>query len=106
MFKITPEGELTTIHTFLGSDGFDPNAGLAMDSEGNLFGTTFSGGSTNDGVVFEITAAGVESVLHSFSGSDGATPYAGLIINQQGTLFGTTGFGGTSNQGTVFEVMQ
>jgi uncharacterized repeat protein (TIGR03803 family) len=97
---------LTELHTFSGPDGFDPNAGLAMDTQGNLFGTTFSGGSTNDGVVFEITPEGAESVLHSFSGSDGSTPYAGLISDQLGNLYGTTGFGGAFNEGTVFKLTQ
>ena len=90
----------------MGSDGFDPNAGLALDTQGNLFGTTFSGGASNDGVAFEITAEGDETVLHSFAGKDDATPYSGLIVDQQDVLYGTTGFRGTSNQGTVFELVQ
>jgi uncharacterized repeat protein (TIGR03803 family) len=89
VFRITTAGVLTVLHTFSGTDGYDPNAGLAVDAEGDLFGTTFSGGSSNDGVVFEISAEDTETVLHSFSGSDGATPYSGLIIRQQGDLYGT-----------------
>ena len=75
-----------------------------MDAQGNLYGTTFSGGMSNDGVVFEIAPDGTETVPHDFSGNDGATPYSGLIIDQQGTLYGTTGFGGAFNQGTVFRL--
>ncbi len=111
VFKITTAGVLTELYTFSASDlsaGYDPNAGLAMDTQGDLFGTTFSGGSSNDGVVFEINAEDVESVLHNFTGgdSDGSYPYSGVIINSQGDLFGTTGFGGAFDQGTVFEVTQ
>lgn len=104
VFKITPSGVLTELHTFTGPDGFDPNAALALDADGNLYGTTFSGGNLNEGVVFEISLSGSESVLLSFSGSDGATPYSGLILGEDGNLDGTTGFGGASNQGTVFSV--
>jgi uncharacterized repeat protein (TIGR03803 family) len=77
-----------------------------MDADGNLFGTTFSGGTSNDGAIFEITPQGVETVLHSFSGSDGSTPYNGLIIDQVGNLYGTTGFGGAFDQGTVLKLTQ
>ena len=77
-----------------------------MDAQGNLYGTTFSGGSSNDGVVFEITPQGIETVLHAFSGSDGSTPYNGLTIGQLGGLYGTAGFGGAFNQGTVFKLTQ
>ena len=104
VFKVTPEGSETVLHTFLGgSDGAHPKGSLIADSDGNLYGTTFSGGTSNDGVVFEITPEGDETVLHDFSGSDGSTPYSGLIISQDGILYGTTGFGGTLNQGTVFQ---
>jgi uncharacterized repeat protein (TIGR03803 family) len=106
VFKITPSGTMTELHTFSGPDGFDPNAGLARDAEGNLYGTTFSGGTTNDGVVFEIASDGNESVLQNFLGSDGATPYSGLILDQNDNLYGTTGFGGASNLGIVFKVTQ
>lgn len=110
VFKITTTGELTEIQNFSAEDsasnGYAPNAGLAMDAEGNLYGTTFSGGLSNDGVVFEINTDDTETVLHNFSGSDGATPYSGLIIDQQDNLYGTTGFGGTFNQGTVFKITQ
>jgi uncharacterized repeat protein (TIGR03803 family) len=106
VFKITPSGVMTELHTFTGPDGFDPNPGLARDASGNLYGTTFSGGTANDGVVFEIASDENESVLQNFSGSDGATPYSGLILDENDNLYGTTGFGGVSNQGTVFKITQ
>jgi uncharacterized repeat protein (TIGR03803 family) len=106
VFRITPSGVLSELHTFTGPDGFDPNSGLALDANGSLYGTTFSGGTTNDGVVFEIASDGNESVLLNFSGSDGATPYSGLILDENDNLYGTTGFGGVSNQGTVFKETQ
>jgi len=108
VFKITPSGVKTELWTFTASadqDGYSPNPGLALDAEGNVYGTTFSGGSSNLGTVFGLTTAGAENVLLSFSGSNGSTPYSGLIFNQSGDLYGTTGFGGTDSQGTVFKLV-
>ena len=85
-------------------------AGLAIDAAGNLFGTTFNGGPTNDGTVFEIakTATGYAStptILASFNLADGLAPEGGLLIDGAGNLWGTTSGGGpgTSN-GEVFEI--
>jgi len=75
-----------------------------MDAGGNLYGTTFSGGSFNNGVVYEVSANGTETVLHNFSGSDGAYPVGGLVIDRAGNLYGTTAYGGTSNDGVVFKL--
>jgi uncharacterized repeat protein (TIGR03803 family) len=84
------------------ADGSDPSGGVALDSKGNVYGTTQNGGADGAGVVFEITG-GKEIVRHSFSfQSDGAFPAAGLIIDKSGDLFGTTQEGGTGNAGTVF----
>ena len=98
----------TTLVTFGGSDGMDPY-GLITDANGDLFGTTNSGGASDDGTVFEIakTSAGYASVpttLVSFNGSDGASPAATLIADANGDLFGTTESGGANNAGTVFEI--
>src|SRR5579859_7972275 len=87
----------TVVHHFAGpseGDGAASFAGLIMDSAGNLYGTTESGGSNSSGVVFKIDSNGNESVLHSFSGIDGADPDAGLIMDSAGNLYGTTSFGG------------
>ncbi len=94
----------TTLVSFSGSDGADPIAGLNLDASGDLFGTTASGGASNDGTVFEIanTPSGYASTpttLVSFNGGDGSQPDTGLIADASGDLFGDTGTGGT-----VFEV--
>jgi uncharacterized repeat protein (TIGR03803 family) len=88
------------------NDGQTPYAGLLVDSSGNLYGTTESGGAHGDGTVYEYSG-GTETVLYSFSGStDGKTPYAGLIIDSSGNLYGTTesGGSGTNPVGTLFEL--
>ena len=99
-----------------GTDGLSPAAGLIMDANGNLYGTTSRGGeftSSSDlgGTVFELTppmtAGGnwTESVLWNFgNGADGQNPEAGLIMDKSGNLYGTTFSGGTNSMGTVFEL--
>ena len=96
----------TTLHSFNGSAGAYPVAGLIVDAAGNLYGTTQQGGSYGLGTVFKVDTSGAETVLHSFKGgkSDGAFPSAGLAFDTKGRLYGTTTLGGRSNQGTVFRV--
>ncbi len=103
----------TILHTFAAypSDGSNPYAGLLIDSSGNLYGTTVSGGACGQGTVFELTASNnyAETLLYSFGGSlcsssDAAYPYAGLVRDSSGDLFGTTTYGGSSNNGAVFEL--
>jgi uncharacterized repeat protein (TIGR03803 family) len=107
-FKVTIQGKgtskLSVLHAFSGSDGAQPYAGLIMDSAGNLYGTTYSGGAFNAGTVFKLTPKGKESVLYSFSGgADGNAPYLGaLIMDENGNLYGTTSTGG--RYGVIFKV--
>jgi uncharacterized repeat protein (TIGR03803 family) len=75
-----------TLHTFSGSDGANPEAGLIMDSSGNLYGTTSHGGANGSGTVFElINSSGTytERVLYSFgaTSTDGVKPVAGLLMD-------------------------
>jgi uncharacterized repeat protein (TIGR03803 family) len=115
VFELTPaaDGVWTekVLHSFdNGTDGANPYAGLIFDAAGNLYGTTFYGGTYNYGAVFELTPAGggvwTEKVLHNFNynGTDGALPYAGLIFDAARNLYGTTLEGGTYYSGTVFEL--
>ncbi|HMK89011.1 MAG TPA: choice-of-anchor tandem repeat GloVer-containing protein [Methylocystis sp.] len=98
----------TILHFFqLGtSDGQTPDAGLAMDSKGNLYGTTEFGGALNQGVAFKISPDGKETVLHSFVGgdNDGAGPLGSLLPDKDGNLYGTTAGGGKSGKGVVFKL--
>jgi uncharacterized repeat protein (TIGR03803 family) len=107
VFKLNTSGTETVLYSFTGgNDGGEPLAGLIRDSAGNFYGTTFSGGSSGDGVVFKLSKSGSESVLHSFAGgsSDGAHPWGGLIQDSKGNFYGTTSGGGASNWGTVFKL--
>jgi uncharacterized repeat protein (TIGR03803 family) len=98
---------VTTLVSFDGDNGSMPEAGLLIDGNGDLFGTTSEGGGpADDGTVFEL-AAGTDAVstLVAFDGADGAAPFGSLIADNNGNLFGTTLDGGPSGQdGTMFEL--
>jgi uncharacterized repeat protein (TIGR03803 family) len=95
---------ITTICAFDSSTGSMPNGRLAVDSNGDLFGTTIGGGANNAGTVFEI-ASGSRTIttLASFSGTNGSSPN-GAFLDHRGNLFGTTLNGGANGDGVVFEV--
>jgi uncharacterized repeat protein (TIGR03803 family) len=100
------------LHVFgKGKDGAAPRAGLTFDSAGNLYGTTFAGGSSGDGIVFKLAPSSngrKETVLYSFCSlqncSDGSEPYAGVVLDAAGNVYGTTSGGGTSGYGAVFKL--
>ena len=106
VFKVTPTGALTTLHTFHGSDGLSPAAGLVQGTDGNFYGTTSGGGANgNYGTIFRITPGGMLTTLHSFNGFEGVSPDAGLVQATDGNFYGTTGGGGGANGGgTVFRI--
>lgn len=95
----------TTLYSFNGADGANPQASLISDAAGNLYGTTSSGGESDYGIVFKI-AAGTHAytMLHSFGGSDGAHPRGGLITDAAGNLYGTTSGELQDNKGTIFTI--
>jgi uncharacterized repeat protein (TIGR03803 family) len=132
VFKITPSGLLTTLYSFcLGSsngvclDGNNPLAALILGTDGNLYGTTNSGGANGSGTVFRITPTGTLTTLYNFCSrfttgvincTDGARPATALVQDSSGNLYGTTqaGGAGTGNPtgglvggpgGTVFEIV-
>ncbi len=102
----TTGGPLTDLYSFkCGSDGCNPEGPL-IEQNGNLYGTTYSGGTVaNEGTVFSVPViGGSDVVLYSFTGSpDGAAPTGGVEIIGS-TLYGTTTTGGAANLGSVFGV--
>lgn len=82
----------TTLFSFNNSDGASPQASLVMDAQGNLYGTTFTGGTYDYGTVFKLDTSGNQTVLHNFEGNldDGGTLSANLIMDASGNLYGTT----------------
>jgi uncharacterized repeat protein (TIGR03803 family) len=114
VFKITPDGKLTTLYKFCSqggsqcTDGAQPAAGLVEAINGDLYGTTEYGGAKgNDGTVFRITPSGALTTLHRFcfqSGClDGISP-AKLIQSTDGDFYGTTLYSGANHGGTVFKI--
>jgi uncharacterized repeat protein (TIGR03803 family) len=100
----------TTLHQFSGaSDGAHPSAGLVMDSQGNIYGTTYQGiGKTQHGTVFKFSTARPRKLttLHNFAGppNDGAYPAGALALDANGNLYGITQVGGNSNLGTLYRL--
>ena len=115
VYKIDSNQKESILYSFAGQpDGAYPyTEDLVIDSAGNLYGTTSSGGTHNFGTVFEISPTGVETVLWNFTGaSDGGSPYSGVILDKSGSfLYGTTGAGGAigacgqnAGCGTVYKI--
>jgi uncharacterized repeat protein (TIGR03803 family) len=90
------------LYSFAGGSGdaADPYHTLIQGSDGDFYGTTIAGGSSNVGTIFKITPSGIESVFYSFAG----IPYSGLVQGSDGNIYGTTASGGTSGRGTVFKI--
>ena len=121
VYKLEPrangEWHETVLHRFIDAfgQGAEPRTGLAFDADGNLYGTTFSGGNNSVnacntvftlgcGTVFELTSSAGHwhlVTLRDFNGTDGARPLGGVTLNGN-ILYGSTSFGGTNNAGTVF----
>ena len=83
---------LELLHSFEGSDGYDPWGGLVEGSDGNFYSTT-GGGGTNVfgfGTVFKVTAADQLTSLASLTATNGSNPYSGLVQGRDGNFYGTT----------------
>jgi len=121
VFKITPAGQLTTLHSFCSAglpncpDGANPAGGLVQARDGNFYGTTDTGGANGYGTVFKVTPAGTLTTLHSFDLTDGNMPVGTMVQANDGSFYGVTTWGGanypaecTNGQqtgcGTVFKI--
>ncbi len=104
VFKIAPDGTKTVLYSFTGhSDGAKSTGGLAIDGQGNLYGTTTLGG-LGQGTVFKLATDGTETALYAFSGSDGSQPANGLVLDASGNLYGTTPTGGSGGYGEAYKL--
>jgi len=106
VFKITLSGKLTTLHSFDTTDGANPQGGLVQGTDGNFYGATEEGGTSNYGTVFKMTPKGKLTTLHSFSGGTGGdTPVCTLVQATDGNFYGTAAYDGKyPNFGTVFKI--
>ncbi|HKS75635.1 MAG TPA: choice-of-anchor tandem repeat GloVer-containing protein [Terriglobales bacterium] len=107
VFKVTPSGTLTTLHSFDTTDGALPNGGL-VQAGSSLYGTTSDVATSTFGTVFKITPSGTLTTIYNFCSqagcADGAYPGSGMVKATDGNLYGTTEQSGSGSAGTVFEI--
>ena len=96
VFRMDPSGNITVLHYFpcptnggVSPDGDSPLAGLIRDEKGNLYGTTYQGGTSGLGTIFKVDKFGNEAILYNFTGAtDGAFPVTSLARDSAGNLYG------------------
>jgi len=107
-YQLTAAEVFTPLYSFgtNANDAINPAHGLILGEDGNFYGISYSGGSSNLGALYQITPSGTESVWWSFKGggSDGANPGSPLIKGLDGYIYGTTNSGGSNNNGTFFRI--
>ena len=114
VYQLVPTGSgwmENLLYSFTGgSDGSGPGSGVTFDSSGNLYSSTYSGGSDNGGTVFELSPPGVWTtfrLLYTFTevaNGNGGPLHSDLIMDQAGNLYGTTFFDGAYGEGAVFKL--
>ena len=114
-FELSPQGNGTWTETVLhsfggGQDGVVPHGAIALDSQGNLYGTTNGGGTNNQGTVYQLTPQGngtwSETILHSFGAAgDRGLPLGGVTLDSHGNIFGTSHGGGANSVGEVYQLV-
>jgi uncharacterized repeat protein (TIGR03803 family) len=103
-FKITPTGKFTLLHIFNGdSDGRFPTSALVQATDGNFYGTTWTGGSGKGGVIYRLTPEGKFSVIYNFNGTNSVYPMVTLVQHTNGRFYGDT-YGYPYNYGTFFSL--
>jgi uncharacterized repeat protein (TIGR03803 family) len=108
IYQIAPDGVLTVLHAFGGApdDGCGSYGALALGTDGNLYGTTISGGTQNFGTVFQVTTGGGYKLIYNFDGSHGTSPTGSLVQDSNGDFYGTAQGGGVGANafGVVFKI--
>jgi len=98
----------TLLHSFDGTDGTAPQAGLVQAVDGNFYGTTKGGGANSGGTTFKITPSGTLTSIYSFCAltncQDGTGPTGKLLQSTDGNLYGTTYYGG-HDYGSIFKMI-
>jgi uncharacterized repeat protein (TIGR03803 family) len=110
VYEVEASGSVMALYDFTGGvDGGIPYAGLTLGVSGDLYGTTYAGGTSGSGVVYELSvpaATWQENVLYNFTGgADGGQPHGGVVRDSSGNLYGTTYSGGSASGGVVFEIL-
>jgi uncharacterized repeat protein (TIGR03803 family) len=114
VFKLTPDGTVSTLYAFTSTgDGADPESDLAIDKNGNLYGTASSGGIgwqecapgyvCGNGVIFKVASDGTYTLLHALGGGADGSEVGGLLLDREGNLYGVVSDGGIGG-GYIFEL--
>ena len=105
VFRLTPSGTMQVLHSFANNtDGFRPNSGLTLGTDGNLYGTTFGGGLAY-GTIFRISTNGTFTPLHNLNGNtEGIGPNAPPVQGNDGNYYGTVGNGNNAVFGTAYKI--
>jgi uncharacterized repeat protein (TIGR03803 family) len=106
IFYLDSFGNFNLLYSFTGEpDGANPSGTLVEISPGTLYGTTFSGGTGNQGTIFMVNSSGGYQIIHNFNYSDGSGPNGGLVLAGDGNYYGTTAWGGTNGgDGTIYRL--
>jgi uncharacterized repeat protein (TIGR03803 family) len=108
IMRVTPSGTATVMHSFKGdaTEGITPFSGPIQASDGNLYGTTYYGGTQNIGTVYKLALDGTFTNLYSFTTTSQGPyyPYTGLVQGPDGALYGTALQGGTSKLGAIYRI--
>lgn len=105
VFRITPNGNLTTLYNFTGGDdGASPFAAPIQATDGNFYGTAEYGGMAGYGVLYKMTSSGTITVLHAFNVTDGSAPGTALVQGVDGKFYGVTEEGGLYQDGVAFSI--
>ena len=113
VLEVSPSGGSWTFNLLYSFSGVINNgpigaAALSMDSQGNLYGTTFGNGAYNHGTVFKLSPSEngwIYTDLHDFTGGDdGGAPWSDVVMDSEGNLYGTASGGGVNYGGTVWEI--
>jgi uncharacterized repeat protein (TIGR03803 family) len=108
VYRLSPEGILTTIHSFTDvGDGFDPGGGLIEGPDGYLYGTTYNGPGASEGSVFKVSQDGSTFItMYKFSqyNNCGVCPQNALALDAAGNLYGATTYGAANNDGSIYTI--
>ncbi len=108
VFRVTPSGTITPLYSFCSqtdcTDGAYPIGGLMLGTDGNLYGTTAEGGTSDSGTVFRMSTSGALTTLHSFVSTEAAFPEGAPLQLPNGDLLGTSFEGGAANGGSIWQM--
>jgi uncharacterized repeat protein (TIGR03803 family) len=104
IFTVKPGGAVAVLANFSGSDGLEPVGSLAEGTDGNYYGATYAGGSSDWGTLFNVTPAGTLTTVYNFDFTHGSQPYSGPVVGTDGNLYGTTYSGNFAGCGGIYKI--